>query len=262
MKNIANYHTHTYLCNHGEGTPADYVSQAVKEGCEELGFSDHVPYPQLKEEEWQNIRMRYDQIEDYIAMINDSKQYANFKVYTGFECEWDKDYASYLKDELIEKYKVDYLILGSHWVKQGTKHIYIANPLDNNTVSDYIDQTIEGIQSGLFKFIAHPDLFMAGCKEWNDNTIAWSKSIIQAAIDADLPLEINGLGINKKRIETSKGIRYQYPYQEFWELVAQTDAKVICNADAHNPKDVIFNNQMARDFASRFGIKIIDKLEF
>ena len=56
-------------------------------------------------------------------------------------------------------------------------------------------------------------------------------------------------------------MRYQYPVIEFWELAAQEGIKVICNADAHNPQDVIFNAWKARDFASRFNFKPIENLQ-
>ena len=44
-KKISSFHTHTYLCNHAQGTVTDYYSVAVSEGCSALGFSDHCPYP-------------------------------------------------------------------------------------------------------------------------------------------------------------------------------------------------------------------------
>ena len=41
MKIKANYHTHTFLCNHAEGHVEDYVKQAVAYGFEEIGMCDH-----------------------------------------------------------------------------------------------------------------------------------------------------------------------------------------------------------------------------
>ena len=41
----ANYHTHTWRCNHASGNERQYVENAIKAGLEVLGFADHTPYP-------------------------------------------------------------------------------------------------------------------------------------------------------------------------------------------------------------------------
>lgn len=42
---IANYHTHTWRCNHAVGTEREYVERAIEGGLKILGFSDHTPMP-------------------------------------------------------------------------------------------------------------------------------------------------------------------------------------------------------------------------
>ena len=41
----ANYHTHTLRCGHAKGLDEQYIEAAIGRGMEELGFSDHVPWP-------------------------------------------------------------------------------------------------------------------------------------------------------------------------------------------------------------------------
>ena len=41
----ANYHTHTFRCNHARGSEREYIETAISRGLSVLGFSDHVPYP-------------------------------------------------------------------------------------------------------------------------------------------------------------------------------------------------------------------------
>ena len=45
MAIIADYHTHTKLCNHAFGMPIDYVKEAIKLGMKGIGISDHNPVP-------------------------------------------------------------------------------------------------------------------------------------------------------------------------------------------------------------------------
>lgn len=259
----ANYHTHTYLCKHAEGTPGDYIAEAWKAGCPALGFSDHCPYPdEVKERFWPSTRMAEHHIPLYMEEVRQAEAAAreagfSFPVYTGFECEWDKSVESWYKDDLLGGFEADYLILGSHWITLGDgTHLYIAEVTDDSALlRAYTDQTIEGMRSGLFSFIAHPDMFMSGWKEWDEEAKACSKAIIDAAIDVGMPLEVNGFGMIKPTNETSRGVRFQYPYREFWELVAEKGAKVICNSDAHKPDLVIKNARHAREFALEIGIR-------
>ncbi len=263
MISISNYHTHTELCKHAKGRPVDYVKQAIKENCLELGFSDHCPYSEtfVSQDIWEEIRMAKNEMSLYKQMIEDAKAIAPFPVYMGFECEWDKRYESWYRDELLGNFGADYLILGPHWLSTGSEHIYCKNLKDKKQLMNYTDQMIQGMASGLFKFVAHPDLFMFGYAEWDDFVKSLLKAILDAAINLNLPLEVNGLGTTREPNKTERGMRYAYPYVEFWEMVADSKAKVVCNSDAHNPLDVIMNAWRARDFASRFGIKPLDKIQ-
>ena len=66
--------------------------------------------------------------------------------------------------------------------------------------------------------------------------------------------------MTRTKIQTKNGIRFQYPYDEFWQMVADSKAKVICNSDAHNPKNVIADARLAREYAKRFGITPLESI--
>lgn len=261
MKPISNFHTHTRLCRHAEGEPSDYARQAAREGCTALGFSDHCPYPESFSDVWPDIRMSTDDAAEYSAQVGAAKEGAPFPVYQGYECEWDASFGGWY-DDLKGSYGADYLVLGSHWVTLGSRHEYIPNVDSPYEMNKYIDQTISGMQSGHFAFLAHPDIFMAGIDVWDGQTEACSRAIIDAAHDLGLPLEINGLGIIRRARNTNFGMRYPYPFVEFWELAAAAGVRVICNSDAHRPGDVILNAWRARDFAGRFSITPLETLPF
>ena len=38
-----NFHSHTVRCQHAVGEEREYVEEAIKEGFEVIGFSDHSP---------------------------------------------------------------------------------------------------------------------------------------------------------------------------------------------------------------------------
>ena len=93
--------------------------------------------------------------------------------------------------------------------------------------------------SGLFAFIAHPDLFGNAYLRWDANAAACARDILQAAETLQIPLEINGYGLRKPTIDTPQGRRHKYPWTPFWELAAELGVPAIVNSDAHRPQDVM-----------------------
>ena len=68
----ANYHTHTFRCHHARETEREYVEAAIENGIQVLGFSDHTPYL-FDEDHSQHIRMRMDELDEYISTVLDLK---------------------------------------------------------------------------------------------------------------------------------------------------------------------------------------------
>ncbi len=254
---ISNFHTHTELCKHAYGQPIDYVLKAKEDGCSALGFSDHCPY--LGDATWLGSRMTVAQAPNYIKSVRKAALEANFPVYAGFECEWAPQYDSWYRDYLLGELQSDYLAYGAHWVYDDKSSVWIYAPevTDKNLIKPYTELTIKGIASGLFSFIAHPDLLMAGEFGWNDETKACLCAIMDAAIDCNLPMEVNGLGLYRK-YQFNRGPQGYYPMDNFWELVAKKNVPVICNSDAHMSENVLAYAKNAREYAARFGLTIIE----
>ncbi len=232
-----NYHTHLKLCHHAEGMSEDYVKEAIRLGMKEIGISDHAPVPETfmtKEEYISNYcdeNMTYDTfINEYILDVLKAKEkYKNdIKVILGLETEYISDYHEYyqgLRD------KVDYLILGMHFFKQGDRIKNIYLPMSKEDVLDYARSVEIALDSGLFKYLAHPDLFMY---MYNDNVfdsyaVEASNIIIDAAIRNDCLLELNAGGVKYGMLNGS----YRYPHKEFFEIAKAKKAKIILGADAH-----------------------------
>jgi len=256
---IPNFHTHTYLCKHAEGTVADYVAAAISSGCSALGFSDHCPYPEDKNDTWPGIRMFIDEGQIYVKEIKEAAKKAPFPVYSGFECEYDKRYHNWYA-ELRQRFNLDYLVLGPHWVDVYGEFVYAPQLESSKDVHRYFDNMIQAISSGLFNFVAHPDLIMADGRCWTEDLAACFSAVIEAAMDCNMPLEINGAGLSRQLVIGEHGLRKPYPMDQFWELVVKKGAKVVCNSDAHRPCDVIAFAVATRKYAEKFGIKPLDTI--
>lgn len=255
----ASFHTHTFRCKHATGEVIDYARSAFEAGSRILGISDHVPLP---DDRWPEARMAFSELDDYTDAIEFAqKALPDLKILKGMECEYAPEYHSYFKDELLGERAYDYLIGAGHYTPlAGTwinsfENLKTASAL--KAYSTYLAQTME---SGLFAFIAHPDLFGCSNTRWSADLAACSRDIFQAAEATKTPLEINGYGFRKPPVQSAEGLRPRYPWRPFWEMAANYDIQVICNADAHRPKDVLANIKDAKDLANAFKLEIIDHL--
>lgn len=254
---ISSFHTHTRLCKHASGNPVDYVRQATADGCSALGFSDHCPYP---DGTWSASRMTVADVPEYFEMVRAAKAEAAkaaaaFPVFGGFECEWYPAYESWYRDYLLAELGAEFLVYGAHWVSDNGDFWYIAEVDDKRLFRRYIDLSVEGIRTGLYAYMAHPDLFLAGFRHMDAEVTAGCIDIIDAAVGMNMPLEINGLGLQRAKIRGDNGLRSPYPVREFWELAAERGARIICNADAHRPEDVVKSARDAWAFAAEIGVK-------
>ena len=253
---ISSFHTHTRLCKHASGEPVDYVRRAAADGCSALGISDHGPYPDNAV--WPNSRMSVSDIPRYLEMIRLARSEAPFPLYWGFECEWHPSFDSWYRDYLRAEVGAEYLVYGSHWIDDNGEFWYIPEVPEKRLLRRYVELTVAGLQSGLFDLFAHPDIFLAGFTGKDPDVRDACVEIIDAAIAADLPMEINGLGLQKPKVMGATAIRSPYPVREFWEMAAERGARIVCNSDAHRPQDVIDSTRNAMAFAAEIGLKPID----
>ena len=89
MRRISNYHSHIALCGHAVGTVEDYVKEAIRNGYEEIGISDHAPIPvefvgkNMHEYLWLSQMMDKEIFEnDYLIQLKKCiNKYQNIHIY-------------------------------------------------------------------------------------------------------------------------------------------------------------------------------------
>ena len=259
-----NLHTHSFYCKHGSGTIADYVEQAKKDGLKLLGFSEHCPLP---DREYQKgNRMDYEDLSFYEKDIKEAQRKEaeraedTITILTGAECDWLPEEQNFY-EELLQKRNYDYISCSVHMMidpKTGEEeYLGHVKHLDVPSLLKYVRTYTDGLRSGIFTFGCHPDLFMAGYRRWDADAIAASRDIIQCAIDCDIPLEFNDLGLRKKPIVADDGtVRAPYPVEEFWILARDMGVKAITNSDAHHPKDVAAHKRSTMLWADEINLKL------
>lgn len=252
----ANYHTHTYRCKHASGDVIDYAKEAVEQGLTILGITEHTPLPDGR---WNNVRMDMDQLDDYdSAIIKASMEYPQLKVLKGMECDWIPEYKNFYLEEFRDKRSYCYLSGSIHWFPSNDEWIFSYSPQAFGRGRDYADFLIDMIESEMFDYICHPDLFGLFSRKWNTEAKAMSRAICEAARTYKVPLEINGYGFRKAMVDTSEGSRFAYPYEHFWEIASDYGIEVVCNSDAHKPEDAAASIDLCRNIAEKYYLTFAD----
>ena len=258
---LVNYHSHTYRCKHATGEVVEFVEAASKAGLEIFGISDHAAFP---DDRWLDVRMRYEELDNYVEAVHAAQRSVpQVQVLLSMECEYVLEFKNYLEDELLGKRQFDYLIGSAHYTPyQGG---WLNSFTDLNCISHlkaYTDYLCQMMESQLFTFIAHPDLFGCTYLEWNADLDSCSREILRAAEETRTPLEINGNGLRKKLLNTSVGLRPPYPWRPFWELASEFNITVVCNSDCHNPSEVVEGISENMALANTLGLEVADLTHF
>lgn len=220
---IANYHTHTWRCNHATGTEREYVERGIQAGLKILGFSDHGPYI-FPGEYYSKFRMKLSMLDDYVeTIVKLRKEYkGKIEIPLGLELEYyPKLFPGLLP--VLRDYPLDYLLLGQHFVGNEFDSPYSGlATVDTHMIRKYVDQSIDAMQTGLFTYFAHPDL-LHFCGDRKIYCREMSR-VCREAKACGIPLEYNLLGLAGGR---------NYPNPDFWHLAAEEGCLVVIGRDAH-----------------------------
>ena len=254
-----NYHTHTPRCQHAVGREEEYIAAAIRAGMTQLGFSDHTPWA-YDSGFISDIRMTPEQLPDYVDTVRAlARKYKDqIQIHLGLECEYFPKYMDWLKG-IVKEYDIDYLLLGAHFCVSDEVGGYVGNGcLDEASVTQYVENCTTAMESGLFLYFAHPDLFLRAYRKWDSVSQQASATLCQVARRCHMPLEYN---INADVYQKSRN-RNDFPHPEFWRLAAQLDCQVVVGYDAHEPAMLLNHKAVnqAQVLLNSLGCKVIDGL--
>ncbi len=256
MQIYANYHTHTYRCGHATGEDREYVEKAIECGYKILGFSDHTPYPVPGFVS--GMRMKLEETDGYFASLESlRKEYKDdIDIYFGVEAEYFPEYFDALT-EFLRDYPLDYMIMGNHFVPCEHKGTYIGGDFkDPAALHMYTKNVIEGLSTGRFMYLAHPDLPRYTGPNKEEELEKCYREICAAALRLNIPLEINMLGYTRRPASV-------YPNDKFFDIAKETGNDVIIGVDAHFPEALA--NEVAIDscveMATSRGLNLLKEIK-
>ena len=232
QKNI--FHIHNNCCHHSSNTLDNIVHYSLSHGYKKLYFTEHC-YCNV-DCVLQKRRPTTNEIKNLKSLINIyNKKYAKkLHIYFGYEIEFNKQNQWYY-EQLVRDPYADFLIFGNHFYGDIFKMEYpfplVMNCTKNiNNLLEYKMNQIAAMESGLFSWIAHPDIFLNSYKKWDKKAQELSTCIIQCA---KRNKSILGFNVNFPSPFNSKK-KWHYPVKQFWNLVSKTNVKVLIESDSHD----------------------------
>jgi histidinol-phosphatase (PHP family) len=225
---LADYHVHTPLCHHATGWPVEFAARSVALGLGELGFADHSPMPQ----HFDDWRMARADLPRYLEEVEKARAaFPQLAIRLGLECDYLAGREAWI-DELRALADWDFFIGSVHYLPDGTEvdHPKFISRYRDGDVGEiwasYWKTYEAAIRSGLFDFVAHPDLPKKFGFRPGGDLRRFYEPVIAALADTRTPFEINTAGWRKACAE-------QYPAREFLELAQAAGVPLLINSDAH-----------------------------
>ena len=189
--------------------------------------------------------MDIDLLENYVKSLTFLKEkYKNeIEIHIGFEAEYIDKYEPFYR-ELLSSGTIEYMILGQHgeFDDYGNAYFYNSYKNNRNLASRYVGQVLKGMESGLFKYVAHPDHFLNGYHLDDDFVDKQIRQICEKSVELNIPLEVN-LTYPREAMKMGgihNGDLY-YPFNKFWKLAGELKCPVVFGIDAHDPNDFLLN---------------------
>lgn len=274
-----NYHSHTYRCGHADLDIKDeeYIEEYIKMGFKKIAFTDHCPEKNMIDER-SNIRMEYNQREEYLNSINilKEKYLDKIQIEKGYEVE----YLPGEEDNIIElKNECDKIILGQHFIYTTDNKLKILGKkrekFSDKEIITYAEYIEKAIKLNIPDIIAHPDIYMLNRENFGNMEAKVANIICKAAEKYNIPLEINlnnifahtyyeNRKLNNIEIEKQKKklINVTYPCKEFWNIASKYNVKVLYGIDAHHRGQILLWNELVELANEIIGKDVIKKLDF
>ena len=223
-------HMHTPLCRHAHGEPEEYAERALRRGLKGIVFTCHSPMP---DNWWPSVRMRVDQLDEYIALIDRARKAyeGRLEIRLGMETDFFPGY-EWWAERLNERCDFHHVLGSVHFFSREYQAKFWHGDL-LEFQRTYFRHLAESAETGLFDTLAHPDLIKnQSPDDWNPDLIA---DDVAAALDriarTGVAMELNTSGLHKKVREFNPGV-------SMLRLMQERGIPVVLGSDSHHPDRV------------------------
>lgn len=258
-----NYHTHGNYCDGKEALPAYLNTPQVQS----LGFSSHAPLP--FDCKWS---MPPEKLDAYFAEIAALKQSSPIEIYTGLEVDFIPKVTGPKRFNKVDYtigsiHFIDQFPDGRHWEIDGM-HSVFTQGLDQIFRNDYraawvryFELTRQMLSESFPDILGHLDKmkiqnignkYFIESESWYQDEV---KKILSAVAETNTIVEVNTRGIYQQKSDTT------YPSPWVMKLMKDLNIRVTISSDAHHPKDLCNQFELAASLLMKAGYKKITILK-
>jgi len=243
---FSSMHTHTLFCD-GKDDIETMCRAAYEKKLYAIGFSAHAPiFKQTGlDSDW---HLKEERLDEYVSQVLAAKSrwQGKLEVFLGLELDYIKGLRC-AQDSDIKALNLDYIIGSVHYIfpENGAQPFTVDGPPEefekglkegfngdaHALMQSYYDAVAEMITIGGFEILGHADIIKKNCQDKNywttESESSRQSEIARAAADADITVEVNTGGLNRKKINDV------YPSLSFLQLLHECKVPVMITADAH-----------------------------
>jgi histidinol-phosphatase (PHP family) len=230
---MIDYHVHTSLCNHAEGSMEAYIRKAVESGLQDICFLDHLTMQPTAD----NLSMAPDEVSFYFQALQRFKQQYKgaINVKIGLEIDFNPDYVDFFQ-EITARYPFD-IIGGSLHFPDGLNIVSRSSPwkqkgLDPDYVYDlYLENLKKMLDYNYYDVLCHLDLVKKFGWKSSRSLDKDFNEILSIIKNKNMTVEINTSGYNHPAREI-------YPSFDIIKNCREQGISITLGSDAHKPDNV------------------------
>jgi len=188
-------------------------------------------------EKFDDWRMDLSDFPKYLDLVEEARrEYPQLPIRLGLECDFIPGRESWVQ-ELAQKAEFDYLIGAVHYI---TPDWDVDNPLKldrwkqqpvEEVWTRYFKAITQTAQSGLFDFLAHPDLVKKFGHIPPGDLLPYYREALDAIEASRMAIEVSTAGLRKEVAEI-------YPSAQFLKEAFRRKIPVLISSDSHAPEEV------------------------
>ena len=249
---MIDYHVHTSLCNHANGTMDQYIQNAIAAGLAEICFLDHLTL----HKGGRHLSMTPDYVPFYYQSARRlAHTYKNhIRVKVGLEVDYDPKNAHAVK-KIITPYDFDVIGGSVHFIDNlnivSTKDTRARESEHIDVIcKDYLSLLDEMIESMDVDIICHLDIIKKFGRRPSAEVEKNFDKILSKISYNDLTVELNTSGYNHQANEF-------YPSSSLLKKCHGKNIRMTIGSDAHQPQQVARHFDKAVDLLITTGYRYV-----
>lgn len=237
LRGLSDYHMHTTLCGHAEGTVDQYIERAIEAGLDEIGFSEHIFLYHLPAEERDpELAPREEDMAGYVGLIEEARaRHPEIPIRLGLEADYIPGHERTL-EQILRSVPWDFVYGSVHFIGAWgfDDPRYTAGFSDwqiDDVYAAYFKLVTDAATTGLFDIMAHLDLVKKFGHRATGDLSDLYREVAGSLANSGVCIEISSAGLRKPVGEI-------YPHPDLLRACREAGVPVTLGSDAHEPQSV------------------------